>query len=85
MEGMIFKTNRSYPELLSFIATMLGVPFGPIDFHNQLADTEERAKKERVEARETECQTIDAEKSSKVGHRPCFFRRGRHYWGDNRA
>lgn len=56
---MSFETLRKYAELISFIAIILGIPFGLIDFHYHAVETQDNANKERVEAAEKVYQTVD--------------------------
>jgi hypothetical protein len=55
----MFAKIRRWAEFLSFIAVVLGVPFGLIDFHNRAVDARVNAEKERVEAAEKVYQTVD--------------------------
>lgn len=54
-----FRTCRNWAEFLSFIALILGVPFGLLDLHNHASEISENAQKERVEAAEKVYQTVD--------------------------
>jgi hypothetical protein len=55
-----FDKCHRWAELASFIALILGVPFGLLDLHNHALEAEENAKKERVEAAERVYQMVDA-------------------------
>jgi hypothetical protein len=55
----MFEKIRKYSELLSFIALILGIPFGLLDFHYHAVENQENAKKERVEAAQKVYQTVD--------------------------
>lgn len=54
-----FGKFHKWAEFLSFVALILGVPFGLLDLHNHAAEVSENAQKERVEAAEKVYQTVD--------------------------
>jgi hypothetical protein len=56
---MTFEKLHKWAEFASFLALILGVPFGLIDLHSHAVQAEENAKKERVEAAEKVYQTVD--------------------------
>lgn len=56
---MSFNKVHKWAEFASFLALILGVPFGLVDLHNHAVEAEENAKKERVEAAEKVYQMVD--------------------------
>jgi hypothetical protein len=54
-----FDKMHKWAEFASFLALILGVPFGLVDLHNHATEAEENAKKERVEAAEKAYQMVD--------------------------
>jgi len=54
-----FDKMHKWAEFASFLALILGVPFGLVDLHNHAMEAEENAKKERVEAAEKVYQMVD--------------------------
>jgi len=56
---LTFDKVHKWAELASFLALILGVPFGLLDLHNHAIEAEENTKKERVEAAEKVYQMVD--------------------------
>ena len=56
---LTFGKCSKWAEFASFLALILGVPFGLMDLHNHAIEAEENAKKERVEAAEKVYQMVD--------------------------
>src|SRR4029077_18621742 len=54
-----FDKMHKWAEFASFLALILGVPFGLVDLHNHAMEAEENAKKERVAAAEKAYQMVD--------------------------
>src|SRR5258707_13915496 len=50
---------HKWAEFASFLALILGVPFGLVDLHNHAMEAEENAKKEHTEAVEKVYQMVD--------------------------
>jgi hypothetical protein len=56
---MSFERIRNFAEFLSFVALIVGIPFGIIDLEFHAREAKENAQKERVEAAERVYQTVD--------------------------